>query len=311
MQLVSRSDLGWGASGADAANPTRGLVIHYDGSNQGLADKKHSACVSYWKSTRDFHVNTNGWADIGYSYGACPHGYVFEGRGLKKYQAAQGTTAGNRDWYSVTLMSGPSEKPPGAQINAVRELRGYLMERGVAGTLRGHRDFASTTCPGDILYRLVQDGTFSRKGDRKDDDMPEHRRYRGRDLSVRIPRGEWRYVPFNQRGADRLDTFDYSVAFGPVQFVASVGIRLTGLAPGAEVQLRAVEVTGSGDDWEIAQSYAINSPQHTNAGGHFTHTWNGNCVDGNRLRFYVTHFSNGDQPVVLESSDASVHTWSY
>jgi hypothetical protein len=173
MQLVKRSAFGWGASGASYARPTRGLVIHYDGSNQGLVGKPHSACIEYWKNTRKFHTGPHrGWADIGYSFGACAHGEVFEGRGLNRLQAAQ--PGGNDSWYSVTLMSGPNEDPTPAQINAVRELRAWLMSQGVGSLVKGHRDFYSTSCPGDRLYRLVKDGTFSKlpsAADREDDDV--------------------------------------------------------------------------------------------------------------------------------------------
>src|SRR5690606_38683609 len=66
-RFVSRSALGWGASGASYADPKKGLVIHYDGSDQKLASRDHEACVRYWKSTRDFHTGpSRGWADIGY-----------------------------------------------------------------------------------------------------------------------------------------------------------------------------------------------------------------------------------------------------
>jgi hypothetical protein len=163
VRLVQRSIFGWGPSDADSAHPTQGLVIHYDGSKQGLASKPHTACIAYWKQTRAFHTGpARGWADLGYSFGACPHGEIFEGRGLNRAQAAQGTTAGNRNWYSVTLMSGPGEEPTAAQIEAVRELRAWLMAKGLGGQIRGHRDFFGTSCPGDALYRLVKDGTFSK-----------------------------------------------------------------------------------------------------------------------------------------------------
>jgi len=172
VKFQQRSTFGWGSSGAGYANPTRGLVIHYDGSNQGLAGKSHSSCVSYWKSTRNFHVGpSRGWADIGYSFGACPHGYVLEGRGLNRVQAAQ--PGGNDTWYSVTLMGGPGEDPTPAQITAVRQLRAWLMGKGVAGAVRGHRDFIPTSCPGDRLYKLVKDGTFSKPASAavEEDDM--------------------------------------------------------------------------------------------------------------------------------------------
>ncbi|MFC9084892.1 peptidoglycan-binding domain-containing protein [Nocardiopsis dassonvillei] len=46
----------------------------------------------------------------------------------------------------------------------MRDLRAYLMARGVGGAIRGHRDFVSTSCPGDVLYDLVLDGVFGAKG---------------------------------------------------------------------------------------------------------------------------------------------------
>ena len=66
-KYVSRSDLGWGTSPASRANPRSGLVIHYDSANQGLAGKDHSACLTYWRNTRNFHTGpSRGWVDIGY-----------------------------------------------------------------------------------------------------------------------------------------------------------------------------------------------------------------------------------------------------
>ncbi|MGI5273148.1 hypothetical protein ACQEUU_28640, partial [Nonomuraea sp. CA-218870] len=41
-------------------------------------------------------------------------------------------------------------------------LRAYLMGKGLGAAVKGHRDFYSTSCPGDRLYRLVRDGTFAK-----------------------------------------------------------------------------------------------------------------------------------------------------
>src|SRR5690606_18674035 len=116
-KYVSRSDLGWGACPAAYADPKSGLVIHYDSSNQDLANRDHSACLDYWQRTRVFHKNGNGWACIGYSFMACPHSYILEGRGLFKAQAAQ--PGGNTSYYSVTLATGPTDEITDGQINAV------------------------------------------------------------------------------------------------------------------------------------------------------------------------------------------------
>lgn len=160
-KYVSRSDLGWGPSPADYANPRSGLVIHYDSTDQHLADKPHSACISYWRWVRGFHTGpSRGWSDLGYSFAACAHGYVLEGRGLFKEQAAQ--PGGNTTYYSCTLMTGPTDPITTVQVNAVRQLREWLMEpqSSIAGTVKGHRDFIATSCPGETAYAMVLDGTF-------------------------------------------------------------------------------------------------------------------------------------------------------
>lgn len=187
MQFVKRSAFGWGTSGASYARPTRGLVVHYDSANQGLAGKEHSACVDYWRWARRFHMGpSRGWADVGYSFAACPHGMVFEGRGLNRAQAAQ--PSGNTTYYSVTLMSGPDEDPTPQQINAVRELRAWLMDKGVGPLVKGHRDFYATSCPGERLYRLVRDGTFAKPPSRS----PEEDDVAAKDLwqhELKVPFG--------------------------------------------------------------------------------------------------------------------------
>ena len=155
-----RTHFGWSAtSGAAHANPTRGLVIHYNGPATNLTN--FDQCVTYWQDIRNGHVNGQEWADIGYSFGVSVDGQIFEGRGLNRYQAAQGTTPGNSQWYSVSLMIGGDEQPTPAQIEGVKRLRAWLMGRGMAAEVRGHRDFVASSCPGEPLYALVQDGTFT------------------------------------------------------------------------------------------------------------------------------------------------------
>lgn len=185
MRLMSRADLGWGPTPARAASPTKGMVVHFDGSNQGLADKSHSACLTYWRNTKAFHTGpSRGWKDIGYSWGCCPHGVILEGRGLDHEQAAQ--PGGNTTWYSVTFMSGPAEDPTADQLAAFGELRTWLMTKhGVGAAIKGHRDFIATSCPGDRLYRLVTSGALTdAKGE--DDNMSAEDNW---DYEIAVPWG--------------------------------------------------------------------------------------------------------------------------
>lgn len=161
MRLITRAAFGWPKTSASLAHPTKGLVIHYDGPGRNLTHKTHTACVDYWKETRIFHMKTRGWLDIGYSYGVCPHGYVFEGRGIGREQAAQ--PGGNSTYYSCTLMLGEREAPSVVQIETTRQLRKWLMDvHKLGSSVKGHKDFISTSCPGTLLYKMVKDGTFSK-----------------------------------------------------------------------------------------------------------------------------------------------------
>lgn len=159
MKLETRASFGWPATAASVAHPTQGLVVHFDGSAQGLADKDHVECRDYWRRTRRFHMGKDrGWLDIGYSWGCCPHGIIFEGRGLDHVQAAQ--PGGNSTWYSCTFMSGPGERPTGKQLAAFAELRSWLRGKGLGAAIKGHRQFVSTDCPGDVLFAMVKAGTI-------------------------------------------------------------------------------------------------------------------------------------------------------
>jgi hypothetical protein len=163
---VTRKDLGWGACEAPTSNTDRGLVLHYDGGDQHLAAKKdEKGCLAYWLRTREAHIG-KGWLDIGYSYGVCPHGYTYTGRGYGDVQAAQRHDVGklvdgNTRWVSVTLMSGPHETPTDVQVATVKGLRKYLMEEhGMRGRVRYHGMFSDTDCPGPIIIGMVKKGVF-------------------------------------------------------------------------------------------------------------------------------------------------------
>jgi Putative peptidoglycan binding domain len=160
VKLEKRSSFGWPATAAGSAPCKNGLVVHYDGSNLGLAGKPHTSCQAYWKATRKFHMGpARGWLDIGYSFGVCPHGIVMEGRGWQRQQAAQ--PGGNATWTSCTFMSGDAEKPTAVQIEAFRELRSWLRGKGLAAAISYHSRFISTSCPGKILRGMVSSGALA------------------------------------------------------------------------------------------------------------------------------------------------------
>jgi hypothetical protein len=196
MRLEKRSAFGWPSTAAGYAPCQNGLVVHYDGSNLGLAGKPHSSCRAYWKATRKFHMGpARGWLDIGYSFGVCPHGIVMEGRGWQRQQAAQ--PGGNTTWTSCTFMSGDDEVPTAAQVAAFKELRAWLRGKGLAAAIKGHRDFIPTSCPGSTLYSMVKSGALTGGTGwvpDEEDDMP---------TADEIAEAVWRHALSQAPGASR------------------------------------------------------------------------------------------------------------
>lgn len=311
-KYVTRADLGWGPTAARSATPRSGLVVHYDSVDQGLAGKPHSACVTYWRNTRSFHMGpSRGWADIGYSWMACPHGYVLEGRGLYREQAAQ--PGGNTSHYSVTLATGPRDAITPEQIDAVRALRLWLMEdHQNSGKVLGHRDFIATSCPGDKAYRMVRDGTFSKppSGSEGDDDMPRHRRFE-KDSAQELPAGTWTSLKFDRLHDGRTGELYSLVGVDEPDgalYDLSVGVVLEDLPAGTEVQLRATEYEQDGDGgWKVARNRPIDSPLQAAGFGHFTYTWKGNLAAGRRVRVRVAQY--GERPARIKEATAEVFYW--
>lgn len=307
MKLVKRSSFGWGAARASYAPCNQGLVIHYDGGNTGLARKPHSACVTYWKNTRKFHMNGNGWADIGYSYGACPHGYVFEGRGWQKNQAAQ--PGGNTTWTSCTLMSGPAENPTEAQINAVRELNVYLQKKDLKERFRGHRDFFATACPGTKLYAMVKDGTFAKSPGKittpeNEDDVPKYVNASG-SLKGLKP-GVW--------AAGNTKDSHWKKAYGHVldaskkniQYAADVYVQCVA-EPGTEVQMKLVEVNRNHYS-QIKESKIVGEAVATEGTSFMHFNARGYLQKGRQLQFRFTHYQKNGEPIDLKVNPV-VHYW--
>ncbi|MEU9617336.1 peptidoglycan-binding protein [Streptomyces sp. NPDC048209] len=163
MQLVTRDQLGWPASAAPDQASTQGVKIHYEGTyvDPGLLTD-HNRCVREVRAIRDSHLaNTaENYSEIAYNYLACPHGFLFEGRGLGKRTGANGSQPLNRAHYAVCALVGSEgmTEPNDAMLNALRDGIELLQAHGAGGEIKGHRDGYATSCPGDALYRWVQAG---------------------------------------------------------------------------------------------------------------------------------------------------------
>ncbi|MFC8065546.1 peptidoglycan recognition family protein [Streptomyces sp. NPDC057293] len=163
MKLVTRAQLGWPASAAPTQTSTKGVKVHYEGapvSTKLLTD--HNACIAEWKNIRKSHLaNTaEGYSDVAYNYAACPHGYLLEGRGLRKRTGANGNQTLNQGHYAIVGLVGSEglTQPTDAMLSAIRDGIDLLRKNGAGSEIKGHRDGYATACPGGPLYTWVQKG---------------------------------------------------------------------------------------------------------------------------------------------------------
>ncbi|MFC3979299.1 peptidoglycan recognition protein family protein [Streptosporangium jomthongense] len=163
IDLVTRRE--WGAREPRGSygrlTSTKGVKVHYTGGqvSPGIVDD-HAKCVAMVRSIQNFHMDGNGWIDIGYSMIACPHRKVFEGRGPGHLPAANGAGL-NSAHYAVLGLVGNAGlvQPTDDTLNAILDAVDYLRLKGGAGReIKGHRDGYSTDCPGDALYAWVRRG---------------------------------------------------------------------------------------------------------------------------------------------------------
>ncbi|GII67270.1 hypothetical protein Skr01_73550 [Sphaerisporangium krabiense] len=222
IDIVSRKD--WGARAPrgsySSLSRNKGVKVHYTGGRvePSIVDD-HARCVAMVKSIQNFHMDGNGWIDIGYSMVACPHRKVFVGRGPGHVCAANGAGL-NTNHYAVLALVGNSGlvQPNDDMLLGVLDAIDYLREHGGAGTeVKGHRDGYSTDCPGDVLYAWVKKGAPRPGGGETppDNGPKEHPKFPGRLLKYPpITRGEdvrtWQ-AQMKKRGA----AVDVDGAYGP------------------------------------------------------------------------------------------------
>lgn len=166
-QPVFEDRLDWCPMGTcpEIASPTftneSHLIVHHSATSNTSAD--WAATV---RSIWDFHVNTNGWDDVGYNWLIDPNGVLYEGRGDRVRGAHFCGT--NANTMGVCMLGDfTSISPTNAAKATLAELLAWKScDRALdpLGTslhnssglnlmhISGHRDGCSTACPGNTFY---------------------------------------------------------------------------------------------------------------------------------------------------------------
>ncbi len=161
---------GWCPGGSCPTDPTpvptvvTHLIVHHSAGPNSSSD--WAAVV---RSIWDFHVNVNGWDDIGYNWLIDPNGVLYEGRGDGLLGAHFcGTNGGT---MGVCMLGNFTDVvPQQAALTTLEQLLAWkscdasLDPLGTAfhassglnlHRISGHRDGCTTECPGNAFYPLL------------------------------------------------------------------------------------------------------------------------------------------------------------
>ena len=126
------------------------IILHHIGNTN--ADVS-AATVHQW------HL-ANGWAGIGYHYLIRKDGTIERGRP----RDTVGAHCYGENWHSIGVNivgNFETNEPTAAQIEAAERLVAVLCRlyglRPSGATIKGHRDFNATACPGENLYAMLPD----------------------------------------------------------------------------------------------------------------------------------------------------------
>lgn len=171
--LSTREDWGARPPRADYRHSSAShLALHHTATAAAGAADTWQDCAAAVRAIQDYHMNTNGWIDIGYNYLVCQTGAIFQGReddddSRDVVGAHDGYNDGSVGTAALGYFHPPdNQQPSSALIDSYVQLFGWIAERrGIApddtsfypsyGPLRtvyGHRDVKATACPGEHLY---------------------------------------------------------------------------------------------------------------------------------------------------------------
>lgn len=139
-----------------------GVSLHHTGTAWG----GHPPAEQYLRNIQAFHVSPRReWEDIAYHFLVDLEGRVWAGR--------PPTVRGNPSIYYdpsglvlVCLLGDyDAQEPNEEQLASAARTAAWTIKQFKLrpDALTGHRDHAPTTCPGTMVYRTLQDGSFARR----------------------------------------------------------------------------------------------------------------------------------------------------
>jgi len=150
---------------------TENMIVHHSAGSNNISD--------FTQAVRDiyiYHTEENGWSDIGYNYLVAPDGVIYAGRdpGTGDQDRVLGAhfCGSNSNTMGICLLGNYEVvEPTSEMLGSLKEVlswKAFKDELNVLesdfhplnsnlGVIAGHRDGCSTLCPGENVYRQLQE----------------------------------------------------------------------------------------------------------------------------------------------------------
>lgn len=141
------------------------IVIHHTVTpNSSLRSLAHAYALS--RAIQDFHMDHNGWNDIGEQLTVSRGGHIMEGRAaslraIRHRDHVLGAHTANHNSHTIGIENEGtylSAEVPDMLFDRLVRLCGWLCsayDLDPHHAIVGHRDYNATLCPGDSLYRRL------------------------------------------------------------------------------------------------------------------------------------------------------------
>lgn len=141
---------------SDPMNGISRITVHHDGMT-AFTSTSQSAAAQRLEAIRRSHVDSRGWADIGYHYIVDPAGRVWEGRPIDRQGAH---VADNNEHNLGVMMLGnyDEQAPTNAASKALDDFVAAMMRkyRVPVNRVYTHQEIRPTACPGRSLQRVME-----------------------------------------------------------------------------------------------------------------------------------------------------------
>lgn len=168
-QLLIHSRAEWNAAepkGYKAQVPVR-ITIHHEGE---IFNPNKESAVQHIKKVQTWGMSeARNWSDIPYHYLIDFDGNIYEGRNV--FTAGETATEYDPEGHLLITCLGNFEEQEVTekQLNALIELTAYCCSKYQISptTIKAHKDFAKTLCPGKNLYRYLESGYLQKEVEKR------------------------------------------------------------------------------------------------------------------------------------------------